>query len=159
MITLLIVISIAVFAIAQYKVIAENKAIRRYGWSYSTEYRDAARTFRTSALIAFVSLLLIKGPLDEWNAVNEAKKDAWEHNTTPGPIFVPDGIGPDSNGDYHDLHAMVPMCNKCGEHVGTWSNPGHGHKLVTKSHPTKGMGLEIFPAELEDRYVRSCPLD
>ena len=159
MITLLIVVCIISATLAQIKVMQENKSIEKYGWTYCKDARDTARTIRIGSLIAFVSLLLIKGPLDEWNAVNEAKNTAWVKNTDLGPIFVPCGYGPDSNGDCHDMYAMVPMCNKCGHHVGTWSNPGHGHKLVTKSHPTKGMGLEIFPAELEDRYVRSCPLD
>ena len=158
MISLLIVVSIAVFAIAQYKVIAENKAIRRYGWSYSTEYRDAARTFRTSALIAFVSLIVIRGPINDFYAEMEAKGKAYMEDTFMGYIHVSDYYQ-DYEGTKSDFHGKVPMCNKCKHTIGSWSNPAHGHKLVTRAHPTKGMGLEIFPAELEDRYVRSCPLD
>ena len=167
MISLLVVVCVAALMLSQYKIMTCNRALSKLARSYRTSWkRDAlkeeratARYIRGGALLALVGLIIIRGPLNEFYAVNEAKHDAWVENTFEDWIFVPDGIGPDSNGDMHDLHALVPMCNKCRHHVGTWANPGHGHKLVTKSHPTKGMGLEIFPAELEDRYVRSCPLD
>ena len=158
MITLCIVVGIIMLVLAQYKVMQEDKAIQKHGWSYSRDSRDTARTIRTGAILAVIALIIVRGPLNDFYAELEAKNTAYMKNTFLGEMYVKDYYL-DSNGDSSDFHGRVPMCSKCGHTVGSWSNPAHGHKLVTRTHPEKGMGLGIFPAELEDRYVRICPMD